>query len=335
MHDYNQYTRFFMVTKKYVFDPSTYSYTEVKESKTKKIFIQIASFLASGLVFGAITMLIAYNSFESPNEKILKQENGNLQNQYKGLEARLHSIEKVMNILADRDDNIYRVIFEAEPISEEVRQAGLGGAKRYEELEKLDHDQVIKQTTERIDVLSKKLAVQSRSYDEILKFLAKKEIILSHTPAIQPVANKDLKRVASGYGWRTDPIYKTKKFHRGMDFTAPTGTPIYATADGKVVIAQHSHSGYGNQIDIEHGYGYMTRYGHCSKLVVNVGDEIKRGQLIGYVGSTGKSTGPHLHYEVHKDGTDLNPIDFYFSDLTPEEYAKMVEAASAEGQSFD
>ena len=321
--------------KKYTFDPKTLQYKEVKESRAKKMAFQFLSFLASGLVFAAITLFIAYNTVGSPNERLLKSENENLKQQYALLSTRMQTIEQVLKSMEERDNSIYRTIFEAEPIPEEVRKAGFGGSNRYENLKKLDRDKVIATANERLDIVSKQIAIQSKSYDEILKLIEKREEILSHTPAIQPVANKDLKRMASGYGLRIDPVYKTKKFHHGMDFTAPTGTPIYATADGVVKVAQRSHSGYGNQIHIEYSYGYLTRYGHCHEIFVKEGQQVKRGQKIATVGSTGKSTGPHCHYEVHKDGTDVNPIDYYFSALTPEEFSKMLQQASQEGQSFD
>jgi murein DD-endopeptidase MepM/ murein hydrolase activator NlpD len=247
----------------------------------------------------------------------------------------MNQVQTVLNDLQDRDDNIYRVIFEAEPIPNEIRQAGFGGSDRYKDLEGYDNTALMKEATERLDRITKQIYIQSKSFDEVVKMAKGKEKLIASIPAIMPLNNKNLKHAPSGYGWRTHPIYKTQEFHPGMDFTAEQGTPIYATGDGIVEVADAAAQGYGNHVVINHGYGYQTLYGHMSKMATKPGAKIKRGDLIGYVGSTGLSTGPHVHYEVIKNGEKVNPINFYYNDLSPEEYQIMLEMSSKSTQSFD
>ena len=236
--------------------------------------------------------------------------------------------------IQQRDDNLYRVILQADPIDASVRNAGIGNMTRYTELMKLNDADLVVSTTRKLDQLARQVYVQSNSLDELVKLGQTQEDRLKCIPAIQPVSNKDLKRTASGYGLRIDPIYKTRKFHEGMDFAAETGTPVYATGNGKVAEAGWKQ-GYGNSVLINHGYGYQTRYAHMSKILVRPGQEIKRGEEIGLVGSTGKSTGPHLHYEVIYKGKHDNPINYYFFDLSPEDYDRMVQIASNQGMVMD
>jgi len=243
--------------------------------------------------------------------------------------------ELVLNQLANRDNNLYRTYFETNPIPEEQRKAGFGGVNRYRNLEGFDHSDLLKTTSEKLDILSKQIVVQSESLDEIIQMAAKKEKLLEAIPAIQPVKNEDLIRMASGFGYRSDPFTKTKKFHYGMDFTAPTGTPIYASGNGKVLKADNSAAGYGNHIRIDHGYGYVSLYAHLYKFNVGVGQLVRRGELIGFVGSTGRSTGPHLHYEIFKDGERINPMNFYYGNITSEEFARILELSQQENQSLD
>ena len=226
-------------------------------------------------------------------------------------------------------------IFEAEPIPASIREAGFGGVDRYKALLGYNNSELMIESTKRIDQISKQLYIQSKSFDELAKLVKSKEQLLACIPAIQPISNKDLKHVPSGYGWRTDPIYKTAEFHPGLDFTANTGTEIYATGDGIVITADAAAQGYGNHVVISHGFGYQTLYGHMSKIAVAIGKKVKRGELIGYVGSTGRSTGPHVHYEVIKSGEKVNPINFFFNDLSPAEYQEMITLASRPSQSFD
>ena len=297
--------------------------------------MRFLSFAATGLVFAALGILIAYNTIDSPKEKQLEREIERMKLDYDLVNQRLQQMSVVLEDLQDRDDNIYRVVFEAEPIPDEVRKAGFGGVNRYSRYKDFENRDLLTETMRRTDILSKQLVIQSKSYDEILGMIRNKAAMLACIPAIQPVSNKELKRMASGYGYRTDPIYKTTKFHAGMDFAAAVGTEIYATGDGVIMRADADASGYGNHVRINHGYGYMTLYGHMSKIMVRQGQRVKRGDVIGLVGNTGKSVGPHLHYEVHKNGEAINPVNFYYNDLSPEDYARMIEMSGTENQSFD
>jgi murein DD-endopeptidase MepM/ murein hydrolase activator NlpD len=271
----------------------------------------------------------------SPNERAQKRELDNLKLHFELLNKRIDESSSILTELQERDNSIYRVYFEANPIPDEQRKAGFGGVNRYKYLEGFDNSSMIEKATKDLDVLSKQLVVQSKSLDEIVALAKNKEELLASIPAIQPVANKDLKRMASGYGYRIHPIYKTRKFHWGMDFSAPKGTPVYATGNGTIEKVKRSRRGYGNQVKINHGFGYVTFYAHLQKYTVRKNQKVKRGDLIGYVGTSGTSTAPHLHYEVIKGKRKLNPVYFYFSDLTPEEYDRMLEMASQENQSLD
>ena len=241
----------------------------------------------------------------------------------------------VLENIEDRDNNIYRIYFEANPIPEEQRKAGFGGVNRYRALEGYNNSEIIINTTKKLDELKKRIFIQSKSLDEIQKLGAEKESLLAAIPAIQPLSNEDLTRMASGYGWRSDPFTKARKFHKGMDFTAPRGTPVYASGDGIVKRADSKSTGYGKHIRIDHEYGYLTLYAHLSKYNVKKGQKVKRGDLIGFVGSTGRSEAPHLHYEVYKDGQNVNPINYYYGSLTPEEFRSMLQIATQENQSLD
>ena len=247
----------------------------------------------------------------------------------------MEQIEQVLGNIEDRDNNIYRVYFEANPIPEEQRRAGFGGINRYKSLEGFNNSEMIMSTTRRVDIIQKQMVIQSKSLDEIAKLAEEKEKLLAAIPAIQPINNEELTRMASGFGWRSDPFTKARKMHWGMDFTAPKGTPIYASGDGRVKRADNSASGYGKHIRIDHGYGYMTLYAHLSRYNVKRGQKVERGDLIGFVGSTGRSEAPHLHYEVWKDGSRINPINFYYGSLTPEEFENMLKYASQENHSLD
>lgn len=319
---------------KYRFNTKSLTYEKIKVT-FKERFLRVLSYVAIGLVFAVVTILLAYRFIDSPKEKQLRREAEALQLQYDLLNKKMNQVELVLNELQDRDDNIYRVIFESEPIPKSIREAGFGGSARYKDLEGYDHSQLMKETTERLDKITKQLYVQSKSYDAVVKMAKGKEQLLASIPAIMPLNHKNLKHAPSGYGWRTHPIYKTQEFHPGMDFTAEQGTPIYATGDGVVEVADAAAQGYGNHVVINHGYGYQTLYGHMSKIAAKVGGKVKRGDLIGYVGSTGLSTGPHVHYEVIKNGEKVNPINFYYNDLSPEEYQLMLELSSRSTQSFD
>tara|TARA_R110001592_G_scaffold325782_3_gene606114 strand:+ start:38054 stop:38917 length:864 start_codon:yes stop_codon:yes gene_type:complete len=287
------------------------------------------------MVFASIILFVAYTFFDSPKEIALKRENEQLKLQYAVINKDVSQIKDVLSNIIHRDNNIYRVIFEAEPISQDVREAGVGGVNRYIGLEGYKFSELVINTRKTIDNISQKLYIQSKSFDEIVELAKQKEELLQSIPAIQPITNEDLTRVASGFGYRIHPIHKIRKMHTGMDFTAPTGTHIFATGDGVVESVISSKRGYGNHIVIKHQFGYKTRYAHMSRFNVKKGQKVKRGDIIGFVGNTGSSTGPHLHYEVEKDNRKVNPYNYYFNDLTPEEFDRMIELSSSANQSFD
>jgi murein DD-endopeptidase MepM/ murein hydrolase activator NlpD len=280
-------------------------------------------------------VIIFFQFFDSPKERILKREIKKLSSQYYIIEDKLQRVEIVLDDIQERDDNIYRIIFEADPIPKSIRKAGYGGINRYKDLTGFKNSELIISTASKIDQITKQLYIQSKSFDDIIELARNKKDMLAAIPAIQPVSNKDLSRMASGYGYRIHPIYKTRKFHYGMDFSTKTGTPIYATGNGKITKTKRSRKGYGNHIVIDHGYGYKTLYAHMKKYVVKRGQVVKRGEIIGYVGNTGTSVAPHLHYEVHKNGKKINPVNFYYNDLDPEQYEKMLEMCSQNNQSFE
>lgn len=319
---------------KYKFNTKSLTYERVTVPIRKRVF-QVLSYLATGLVFATITIILAYNYLDSPKEKQLQREIAELSLQFELLNNRMNLVTEVLDDIQERDNNVYRTIFEAEPIPESIRKAGFGGVDRYRELQGFNNSDLMIETSKRLDRISKQLYIQSKSFDEVVKLVKGKAKLLSSIPAIQPISNKDLRHQPGGYGWRTHPIYKTAEFHPGMDFAAPTGTEIYATGDGIIKRADNTAQGYGNHVVIDHSYGYETLYAHMNKSIVRVGQQVKRGQLIGYVGSTGLSTAPHVHYEVHKHGETVNPINFYYNDLTPEQYQKLIELSSQSSQSFD
>jgi murein DD-endopeptidase MepM/ murein hydrolase activator NlpD len=321
---------------KYHYDSDTQSYRKIERRKGRRIGIVLLSILGSFLA-GFLLLVIYLNipQIVTPKEKALKRELQNMELQYGLLNKKMGQIQNVLANIEDRDNNIYRVYFEANPIPEEQRRAGFGGINRYKDLEGFDNSKLIIETSKRMDILTKQLVVQSKSLDEIANLAKEKESLLSSVPAIQPVKNEDLSRIASGYGWRTDPFTKVRKFHQGMDFSAPRSTPVYATGNGRIERADNRSTGYGNHIRIDHGYGYTSLYAHLYKYNVRVGQRVQRGDIIGYVGSTGRSQGPHLHYEIFKDEQRINPINFYYGNLSPEEFDKVLEKAQQENQSLD
>lgn len=323
-----------MTKIKYRFNPESLSYDRITKSFGKKLLI-VFSYLVV-LLFVAIILNLLYSGiFNTPKEKRLMRENNQLLFQYELLNEKIANLEDVLSDIEKRDDNIYRTIFNTDPIPRSIRDAGFGGVNRYEYLEGFNQSELVIETAKKLDKLTKAVYVQSKSYDEIIGLALNREDQLASLPAIQPISNKDLTRTASGWGFRIHPIYKILKFHYGMDFTAPTGTEIYATGDGKIVTVEWSRRGYGNQIIIDHGYGYLTLYAHLSSFNVRLGQEVKRGDVIGSVGSTGLSTAPHLHYEVHLYRKAVNPINYYFNDLSPEEFDRMIELSMHSGQTFD
>lgn len=317
----------------YRFNPDTLSFDKI-ERNIKTLIRKMLGYLSTGLVSGVIFFFVFLQFFDPPQTKRLKRQNDQLLSQYNLMNKDFEKISKVLEDIQNRDDNIYRVIFEAEPIPSSVRMAGFGGANRYSKLEEMDNSELIINTTRKLDILSKQVFVQAKSYDDVAKMALNKEKMIASMPSIMPVSNNDLKRTASGWGIRIHPIYKIPRFHYGMDFTAITGTDVFATGIG-VIKSATRESGYGNSIVIDHGFGYETSYSHLSKINVQVGQKVNRGDIIGFVGSTGTSTAPHLHYEVSKNGTKVNPQNYYFQDLTPAEYEKMIAISSNMGQSFD
>jgi murein DD-endopeptidase MepM/ murein hydrolase activator NlpD len=322
-----------MAKVKYYYDADTLSYRKIAVKKSdyykKTIFGALAILLIAFIGFIIFSQFIM-----SPNERSVNRENENLQLNLELLSKRIIESSTILGQLQERDNNIYRMYFEANPIPDEQRKAGFGGVNRYKSLDGYESSEMIKKLTMDIDILSKQLVVQSKSLDEIVNLAKEKEKMLAAIPAILPVKLMDLTRMASGFKWRMHPILKIRKFHKGMDFTASVGTPVYASGNGEVTRAERSAT-YGRVVYIEHGYGYKTIYAHMSKIKATKGQKVKRGDLIGYVGNTGRSVAAHLHYEIHKNGRALNPINFYYGDLTPEEFVAMQNAAEEEGQSYD
>lgn len=320
---------------KYRFDTKSLTYEKARITVKEAVW-RILSYLATGIVFATLTIIVARQILPSPNEKKKNREIEALQLQYDLLQKKMAQVETVLQDLEDRDDNIYRTIFESEPLPKSMRYGGSGGSNKYNDFDGFDNADLLKYTTERMDRITKQLYIQSKSFDEVVQLAKSKERLIASIPAIMPINQKDLAHsVTSGFGWRTHPIYKTQEMHPGMDFSAEQGTPIYATGDGVVEVADNLAQGYGNHVVINHGFGYQTLYGHMSRIACTVGKKIKRGQLIGYVGSTGLSTAPHLHYEVIKNGEKTNPINYYYNDLSPQQYQLMVELSKKSTQSFD
>lgn len=325
-----------MAKIKYYFDSETLTYKPILKSRTLQISNFIL-FLLSAIIFGVFSLFILLNSsiISTPKEIIQDRELENYALQYDLMNLKLNQIENVLENVQERDNNLYRVYFEASPIPQSQRIVGFGGINRYKNLEGFENSEIIVDATKRLDILSKQLVVQSKSLDEIEYLAANKEDLLSAIPSIQPIRNKDLKRLASGYGYRSDPFTKKPRMHWGMDFTAPKGTPIYATGDGFVKRADNRASGYGKHIRVDHGFGYVSLYAHMNKFQVKRGQKVKRGEIIGYVGNTGRSAGPHLHYEIFKDGKKINPLNFYYGNLSSEEFDVLLNLASQENQSLD
>ncbi|HHT61019.1 MAG: M23 family metallopeptidase [Paludibacteraceae bacterium] len=295
---------------------------------------KVAVYLFTSLCGGFIAFLIFILFLESPQEKQLKKENIHMQAQYDLLQEQMNELQSLLTDLQQRDDNLYRVIFQADPILSEVRHRQMGNDQRYQALQNMSNSKIMVDITKQMDDLKRQTYIQFKSYDELIMLAKQNEQKLLCIPAIQPIYNKDLTRVASGYGMRIDPIYRTRKMHQGMDFTAPIGTEIFATGNG-IVKEAGWRQGYGKCVKINHGFGYETLYAHMHKITARVGQSVKRGDVIGEVGNTGKSTGPHLHYEVHFKGTPVNPQNYYFLDLSPEEYDIMLQLSQNAGQVFD
>jgi murein DD-endopeptidase MepM/ murein hydrolase activator NlpD len=319
---------------KYFYNTHSLRYEKLVTPLRVKL-LRIFGFIATALVTSVIISYFAFQFVGSPGEKLLHAQNERLKDQFQGLDDQVKTIQQQMSELEKRDNDVYRSIFEAKPIPDSARAEALAKQQEIAKVEGMEQGQLINSIYVSIQNLQARIGSQKKSYVEISGLINNKEKLLASTPAIQPISNKDLSRIASGFGYRIDPIYKTVKYHAGLDFTAPQGTPIYATADGTVRIAGFSDGGYGNHVVINHGYGYETLYGHMVRVKTRAGQHVKRGDLIGYVGSTGKSTGPHCHYEVHKNGQKLDPVYFFYNDLGPQQFDQLLKRAAASNQSFD
>ncbi len=321
---------------KYYYDTENLAFRKIKIKKSRN-FGYFALFLLASALFGFLCFVALINTsyFETPKDKLQAREIENLKLNYTVLNKEIDELDKVLANIEDRDNNIYKVYFNNAPISQLPKKTSLITKIRFKELLGYNNEKLISSTTERVSLISKQLAKQSRSLDEILKLSKEKEKFLGAIPAIQPVKNEQLKHLASGFGYRSDPFTKIRKMHKGMDFTAATGTPVYATGDGVVQRADAGASGFGNHIVLQHGYGYETLYAHLSRYNARVGQRVNRGDIIGFVGSTGRSQAPHLHYEVHKNGLVVNPINFYYGNISAVEYSAIAKLASQENQSLD
>jgi len=319
---------------KYKFNPDSLSFDKIRLG-VKALSLRFLAFFIGSVIIALFYWIIFASFLDSPKEKALKREVEQMTIQYDLIHREMANIENVLEGLQKTDDNLYRTIFDAEPVPATLREGGAGGVNRYEALEGYSNSNLVIETSKRLDIIRKKVYVQSKSFDDLITLAKGKEDILRCIPAILPVANKDLIRTVSGYGLRIHPFYKITKFHYGMDFTAPSGTDVYATGDGVVVDVQLAQRGLGNHIIIDHGFGYTSIYGHLLSSTVTKGQKVKRGDVIGFVGSTGMSLAPHLHYEIKINDVNVDPVNYYFNDLTAEEYEKIIEIASKTGQSFD
>jgi murein DD-endopeptidase MepM/ murein hydrolase activator NlpD len=319
---------------KYYYNTNTLRYEKL-ETPLRVRVLRIFGFLAAAFVTAVFISFIAFKFVGSPNEKLLGFENQRLRNKYNEMDETVRVLEQQMKELEKRDNTVYRSIFEANPIPDSARAKELEEQLEIKTIQDMNDRQLLNSIGTTLNNLSSRVKAQSVSYTELDKLVSNKEQLLSHTPAIQPVSNKDLNRLASGFGHRIDPIYKTVKMHAGLDFAAPQGTPIYATADGTITTAGNTNNGYGNHVVINHSYGYETLYGHMVRVKARAGQAVKRGEVIGWVGSTGKSTGPHCHYEVHKNGQKINPVYFFYNDLSPDQFDRLLKQAASSNQSLD
>ena len=319
---------------KYVFNPKTLNYDRFKEPVREKVG-RVVVFLLTTFVFALLIVILIFYFFGSPREKMQAREIEYLKLQYQILDDKMDEMEVLLEDMQQRDDNVYRMIFEAEPIPSAVRKSGFLNVDRYDKLYGYKNSDLVLKTANKLDVIASQLYYQSKSYDELFEMARNKSQMLTCIPAIIPLKENEIRQISSYFGYRTDPIYKVSKFHSGMDFAAPLGTEVFATGDGVVEKVESNYWGYGNLVTINHGYGYKTQYAHLSMFATQKGQKVKRGQLIGYVGSTGKSTGSHLHYEVLKNDTPVDPIHFFFNDLSPDEYETILEQAAIPSLTMD
>ena len=319
---------------KYYYNTNTLRYEKLVVPLRVKL-LRVLGFIAAAIVTAFTIVAIAFQFVDSPKEKLMRMQNERIREDYVLLNTKLGSVQQQLTELEKRDNQVYRAIFEANPVPDSARAKLMEKQNEVKLVESMEDNDLAFSIASTLDNLTNRMKFQQKSYNDIENMIRNKEQLLACTPAIQPVSNKDLSRIASGFGYRIDPVYKTTRFHAGLDFAAPMGTPIYATADGRIEVAGNTGNGYGIHVLIDHGFGYETLYGHMVRVKVRSGQKIKRGEVIGWVGSTGKSTGPHCHYEVHKNGIHVDPVYFFYNDLTPEQFDRIVKMASVSNQSFD
>ncbi len=319
---------------KYYYNTHTLRYEKL-DTPLRVRLLQLIGFIAASIVTGLIIFAIAFRYIDSPKEKYLRQQNDDLTANYNVYMERLKQLELKMNEIEHRDNEVYRSIFGGDPIPDSARIKDIEKKSEVKLVASMGESELVKSIAEQLNNLAYRTAFQVKSFDEIAGLVKNKEKLLASTPSIQPVSNKNLNRVASGFGYRIDPVYKDRRVHQGLDFTAPMGTPIYATADGRVKDAGFNTGGLGNRVVISHGFGYETVYGHMVRIKARVGENVKRGEVIGYVGNSGKSTGPHCHYEVHRKGIPVDPIYYFYNDLNDEQFNRILKLAAASNQSFD
>jgi len=323
-----------MKHSKYKFNPESLSFDKIRLG-ARSIFLRSLAFLIGSVIVAVVFNFLFGLFFDTPKEKALKREIEQMSLQYNLIHREMGNLEKVIEHLQETDDNLYRTIFGAEPVMATQRQAGIGGVSRFSDLEGFNNSKLVIETAKKLDAIRKKVYVQSKSFDELILLATEKEDMLRSIPAIMPVSTRDLTRIASGFGLRIHPYYKISKFHAGMDFTAPLGTEIYATGDGTIELVSSGKRGMGNYITLNHGFGYSSTYAHLESFNVRQGQKVRRGDVIGFVGNTGMSIAPHLHYEIRLNGENVDPVNYFFNDLSPAEYETMIEIASKTGQSFD
>jgi murein DD-endopeptidase MepM/ murein hydrolase activator NlpD len=319
---------------KYFYNTHTLRYEKLTVPLRVRL-LRVFAFIATSIVTAAIIVWIGFKYIGSPNERILRHQLDDYQDNYTLMNRRIQQLQQKMEELEKRDNQVYRAIFESNPIPDSARAKQIEKSEELSLIQGMNDNELINGMVKQLNNLNARAVFQDKSYQEIDVMIRDKQKLLASIPAIQPVSNKELTRIASGFGSRIDPVYKVSKFHAGLDFAAPIGTPIYATADGRIKSASHEESGYGNHVVINHGYGYESVYGHMVRIKVHSGRSVKRGEVIGWVGSTGKSTGPHCHYEVHKNGNPVDPVYFFYNDLNPEQFDRLVKLAAASNQSFD
>jgi murein DD-endopeptidase MepM/ murein hydrolase activator NlpD len=319
---------------KYYYNTHTLRYEKLEVPLRVKL-LRVFGFLATAVVTAGLIVWFGFRYIGSPNERILREQLDDYKISYSLMDQRIKELQKQMADLEKRDNEVYRAIFEANPIPDSARAKEIEKDKEIKYVQRLGDNELINSLIGQLNQLTTRVEFQGKSFGEIDEMIRNKEKLLASIPAIQPISNKDLNRIASGFGTRIDPVYKVTKFHAGLDFTAPQGTPIYATADGRVKEANYNETGYGNHVVINHGYGYETLYGHMVRIKSRGGQSVKRGEIIGWVGSTGKSTGPHCHYEVHKNGQPVDPVYYFYNDLSPAQFERILKLAKASNQSFD